>query len=498
MAFFQDDYFKRTPATLEQVRGGGGAPPSPIDAAAALLARAKTGNTPTAEEVQVALRNLMSATPPGSKKSPQETSLINALMYDMPKYASKPQLYNDPADAFKTISQPAKPNNFASVLGKPMSQGISKGVGDIAGAITGLAGDLFGGPQQESPEDMLRRLMGEAGSYQYNGPSAHQMAQQEFDPQFQILKDIANQTTSRYNTNKAEISNMYNDLVNLTIQGRGEAQTGYNQAVQGSQSNYAAASKNLSDAATANQSAMAQELARLGIKEGTGDVVAGLQQNLQDNVGRLSAQGQGTQDLLKSLGANQYAYDTNAINLNKQQGIQTQQDFLSDYMNALSQNDQQRLALTGQRQQAENNYGLQIQKMLQEGNSSIQSNVMDMFSALQGANNNQAQQLSRQAQLDLDQAKFAFEQQQAAAKTGNTTLNAYDALAQRAAQVYKGDPIKTRQAVDEILAAYQNNPNAKTVGDFLNSVDQDTLRRDPALTSLIYDFMNRVLQSQPR
>ena len=102
MAFFQDDYFKRTPASLQQVRGGPPptVPTNPIAAAASLLERAKTGKIPTAQEVQTALRSLMAATPPGQKKSPEETSLINALMYDVPKYASKPQLYNNPADAF--------------------------------------------------------------------------------------------------------------------------------------------------------------------------------------------------------------------------------------------------------------------------------------------------------------------------------------------------------------------------------------------------------------
>ena len=499
MAFFQDDYFKRTPATLQQVRGGPPptVPSNPTAVAASILERAKTGKIPTAQEVQVALRNLMATTPPGQKKSPEEASLINALMYDIPKYASKPQLYNNPADAFPPPAAP-KPNNIGSALIQPFSKGMAGAATDAFNAIGNIASGLFG-PKEESPEDMLRRLMGEAGSYQYNGPSAQQMAKQEFDPQFQILKDIANQTTSRYNTNKGDIANMYDKLVQRTIQGRGESQAAYDKAVTGSQGNYAAASQNLTDAATQNQTALAQEMARLGINEGTGDVIAGLQKNLQDNVGRLSAQGQGTQDLLKTLGANQYGYDTNAINLNKQQGIQTQQDFLADYMNSLAQNDQQRLALTGQQQQAANNYGLQIQKMLQEGNSSLQGNVLDMFSALQGANNNQAQRLAQQAQLDLDQSKFDFQKQQAAAQQGGqNSLNAYDALAQRAAQVYQGDPVKTRQAVDEILAAYQNNPNAKTVGDFLNGVDQDTLRSDPALTSLIYDFMTRVLQSQPR
>lgn len=494
MAFFRDDYYDRTPSRQDQIRPK--APPSAAAQAAAILQRAQTGNTPTAEEVQVALRNLMAATPPGQKKSPEETSLINALMYDVPKYASKPQLYNNPADAFPPPATP-KPSNLGASFTKPFAKGMAGAASDAFDTIGNIASSMFG-PHDESPEEMLRRLMGEAGSYQYNGPSAQQMAKQEFDPQFQILKGIADQTTSRYNTNKGDIANMYDKLVQRTIQGRGEAQKGYNDAVAGSQGNYQAASQNLSDAATSNQTALAQEMARLGINEGTGDVIAGLQKNLQDNVGRLSAQGQGSQDLLKTLGANQYAADTSAINLNKQQGIMTQQDFLKDYLAAQAQNDQQRLALTGQQQQAQNNYGLQIQKMLQEGNTSLQGNVMDMFSALQGANNNQAQRYAQQAQLDLDQSKFDFQKQQAAAtQNGAGKLNAYDALAQRAAEVYKGDPVKTRQAVDEILAAYQNNPNAKTVGDFLNGVDQNALRSDPALTSLIYDFMTRVLQSQP-
>jgi hypothetical protein len=365
--------------------------------------------------------------------------------------------------------------------------------------------DLYKNAQQQedeknnSPEAIWNRLRSQAGEFGYNGPSAEQMAKEEFDPQFELLKSLADEQTKRYQSNKADISGMYNQLVGDQTAARGQDKAMYDAAVGSTGASYDAASKGLTDNTAAYSKAMAAEMARLGIKEGAGDIVGGVKNNLQDNLTRLSSQGQGTKDLLTGLGASEYTYDTNQIGVAKQAGINTQNDFLKDYMGSMAQNDQQRLQLTGAQQQAENQYDMQIQKMLQEGQSSFEDSLLGQYKAIMEGNQRQSDDFYRQAGLDLDQQKFAYQQSQDALKTQNSgPKNAYDALSERALSSY-GDPTKARAAVNEILAQYQRNPRAQSVGEFLNGIEnQDALKADPQMTSLIYDFISRILADQKK
>jgi hypothetical protein len=241
---------------------------------------------------------------------------------------------------------------------------------------------------------------------------------------------------------------------------------------------------------------MAQELARLGVKEGTGDVVAGVGKNLQDNVARLNQQGTVSQDLLTNLGANEYAFDTRNIGTAKQAGVNTQEQFLNDYMDRLAGQDQQRLQLTGQRGQAENQYGMQIQELLQKGQAAQGQNINDTLKSILQGNQQNTDNYFKQAGLNLDLSKFdwARDPSNPANMTKSPTSNPYDTLSQRALQAYGGDENKARDVVNAIISQYQQDPNAATVGDFLSHIEnQDSLKNDPNLTPLIFDFINQML-----
>lgn len=514
MAEIRDtNYWGRTPSSDAQIKLRQ-PPKRTIDE---IIAASRSGQVPTPAEIQQALAELNSQAQSnydatGSRKlNEQQKAQMDYLLYGVGKDASRPSLYNDPQDAFP---RPGIGSGLGSALsgltkgisgaaGSPVGSGVGAGVGGVADAIKGLGASMFGGESggSESPEQLYQRLRQMAGEYNYTGPSADEMAKQEFDPQFAVLKSIAEQTQNRYATNKKDITNMYNGLVNDQTKARGEDKAMFDQAVSGTDKRYDEAAAGLTGNATNYSKAMAAELARLGVKEGLGDVVGANQQNLQDNLGRLSNQGQGSQDLLTNLGANEYAFDTRGIGTAKQAGINTQEDFLREFMSAMTQNDQQRLALTGQQQAAENNYGMQIQKLLQEGRASQEDSILSQFKSILGANEDNEEDFYKQAQLDLEQQKFGWQQQMDTQRLGQssnqTQQNAYDALQQRALTQY-GDPNKARQVVDEILAAYQNNPNPQNIGDFLNSVDQDALKANPEMTSLLYDFISRIISQQKR
>lgn len=505
MALKEDNYWgrNRTPSTQAQITPQGRS----IDE---IIAASRSGHPPTALEVQNALKQLADQAKrnyetTGSRKlSDAQAAQNKALLYEIMPNATKPDLYNNPADAFAPVSAPV--NNYK---GPSVSQtlfgdkgGVTKGVGDIASGIGGIGAliadeaNAAEAAKANSPEALYARLRAQAGEYTYNGPSADEMVGKEFDPQFALLDQLKKQAGQKYETGKADISQMYNQLVNEAGVSRSQDKAMYDQAGQKIGQNYEGATKNLTDSSSAYSAAMAKELAALGVKEGLGSIAGDVGKNLQDNVGRLNQQGAVSKDLMAGLGANEFAFDTRNIGTTRQAGVNTQTDFLQNYMDQLGGLDNQRLQLTGQRGQAENNYGMQIQDLLQKGRAGWEDSILGQFKGIQDANQQQADDFYKQAGLDLDQQKFAFQQQQAMAKQDpNTQLNPYDSLQQRALQQYK-DPVKARQAVDEILAAYQNNPNPQSIGDFLNSVDQDALRSNPEMTSLLYDFISKVIGSK--
>lgn len=481
-----------------------------------IIAGSRAGQPPTPYEVQQALAQLNAQAEAnynsvGSRKlTPAQKAQMDALLYEVPRNASKPMLYNDPTDAFPRPSigsglgdaLKGLVGGVNGVAGNPVGSGVGAGVGGIAEGIKGIGASLFGdsGQAEETPEQLYQRLRKAAGEYKYSGPSAEDMVANEFDPQFALLDQLGKQTTSRYNANKADITKMYQGLVNDQTAARGQDKANFDAAVGATGKNYADASANITNNASAYSQAMAKELANLGIKEGAGDIVGGVQNNLQDNLGRLNTQGAGTKDLLTNLGANEYAYDTRNIGTAKQAGLNTQEQFLNDYMSRLDDQSNQRLQLTGQRGQALNNYGMQIQDLLQKGQGQFENGILEQFKSILGANEDNEDDYYKRAQLDLENSKFKWQQDQDMFKRQNSdqpTLNAYDTLSQRALNQYK-DPTKARMAVEEIMSAYKNNPNPQNVADFLKGLDEDSLKNNPEMTSLVYDFISRILGEQSK
>ena len=494
MAFKEDNYWNRTAVANKPLRPQAlvGKPPQGADYAAIIQAL----NNPLPEEITAADRAGIQQRYGGIEALKQ-----HVFQNSVPDTPLNHLLTTNPDTTF--TPNPDKVRSFVSdapALGSAFKDGgpLSGAVGDAKSAVDGI-GSLVAGMANDAeaaaantPEAIYKRLREQAGAYGYSGPSPDEMVAKEFDPQFALLDQLGKQQTARYDHNKADITGMYQGLVNQAGTTRNEDQARYQQASDTVGQGYKQATDNLTGSATAYQTAMAKELARLGVNEGTGDVVAGVGKNLQDNVARLNTQGANTKDLMAGLGASQYAYDTNNIGITKQAGLNTQEQFLNDYMSKMDQNDNQRLQLTGQRGQAENNYGMQIQDLLQKGRSGFESSLNDQYKAIMAGNQQGVDNQFKQAGLDLQLGQFDFQKQQAAAKQQQGASNPYDTLSQRALETYK-DPQKARQVVDEIMNQYQKNPGAATVGDFFKGLDQGALQSDPNMTALIYDFVSKVL-----
>jgi hypothetical protein len=143
---------------------------------------------------------------------------------------------------------------------------------------------------------------------------------------------------------------------------------------------------------------------------------------------------------------------------------------------------------------------MQIQQMLGDASQKQSSFVQNMVSQIMQDRNNQAQQQTRQAGMDLDLAKFGLDQQRfdaSQAQYQNSQNDPYSALQNRAAGLY-GDPGQASQASQQILNVYKANPNVKSIGDFLSKFVDGGGNLDPATQTLASYFITQVLKNQPR
>lgn len=434
----------------------------------------------------------------GSSVEPSRSALSGDDAYDW----GNDILFNEfkathPEEVNNAPVQPGPTPNTSFIgeykVAPPKSNNDGSGfLGGFQNSIMGLANsvrDMFGGP--ESIEDMYARLQAQYGGASYSGPSAEEMATSEFDPQFQMLKAIAKRQEERHQRAQGLVKQGYGALVNDAIEGRGANKKMSDQQVNQINTNAESAQSGISD--TFNKSAQdnAKFLASLGILEGQDELMAKSNDAQARELGRLSQQQQVSSDLASQLGTNQYHADTEGIGITRQAGRNTADEFMQQFLDQQAGNDAQELALTGQRQKAENAYNMQIQELLQGGQQGIAETIQDQIETILRSRQQETENEFKRAGLDLDQARFGLDTEKFNAQQNNTgAQNAYDTLAQRAATNY-GDANRARQVADSLLQVYLDNP-AGNIADWMNNINPEQLNADPMLRSLAYDFFSRV------
>lgn len=366
-------------------------------------------------------------------------------------------------------------------------------VGDIASKLFGIS-DQIVGEYNNTPEQILKRLMESTPGYSYNGPSPDAMAQKEFAPQFEILKQAAAANQQRYSTNKTEMSGLWNALVKDVGNQRTEDQQNYAQSNQqlGAIFDQSAQSQtaNMNDATKQ----MGDVLGLLGQNAAAPSLLENKQELLQKSLAQNAAAKNSAQELNTNLGANAFAYDTSRIGNTAQAGLGAQQDLLQQFVGLQNENDMRRLDVQGQQGAAENKYAMMIQELLQGGMQDRNSAINDSFQNILGAQDKQAQLELQQGRLNLDQSRFAADVgQQGQADPRN--MNPYQILLQNAAEAYQ-DPAQGRQVADQILRTAMENPNAD-MRTFFELLGPQFLA-EPNNQNLAYDYYYRVLKDKAR
>lgn len=378
------------------------------------------------------------------------------------------------------------------------SNGLLGGILDSVRGVGRLVADEANNANANDPNVILDRLRQQYGSYAYDGPSAQQMVSREFDPQFAAIDNAAHSTEGRYAANAKNLAGLYQAYANDVLAGRQADQATYAQGTKDINSSYQAAQAETTKNMSGLTKEMSDQLALLGQQSAAPSVMQEKQKLLSDQLGQLS-QAQGSAAALNTqLGANAYAYDTAQHGVAKQAGINAQGDLAAQLEDRMAGYDTQRLALEGNRGQALNNYGMMIQKIINEGNSGIGQQVNDAFKTIMQQQSDASDRELQQARLDLDLQKFASSQS-GGSSMDTSKLNPYDALVQRAQSSY-GDPQQASNASDVLYQTGMLEPNAPNMKVLMDLLEQNNpgWTKDPNNRALAYDYFTRILNANKR
>lgn len=385
---------------------------------------------------------------------------------------------------------PFNPN--APKLGSSMGSAghsLIDAINGIAQSIVGAYGDNSGG----DPTSILDQLRQQYGQYQYNGPSAETMVSREFDPQFAALKSAESATQGRYDTNSKQMKGLYDAYANEVLKGRSEDAANYAAGTKSINDSYSGASNNVTQNMNSATDEMSKQLALLGQQQAAPAVLDKKQELLNQQLGQL-ASAQGTAAALNTqLGNNTYAYDTARHGIAQQAGLNAQADLMSQLDSAMAGYGQQGMMLQGQRGQALNKYGMDIQNLINQGNSSIGQQVNDAFNTIMQSQSKQDDRTLQQARLDLDQQRFLADQSKTSSPD-TRNMNPYDALTQRAYGTYQ-DPQQASNAVETLYQTGMLDPNAQNIKVLMDLLDQNNpgWLSDPNNKALAYDYFSKIL-----
>jgi hypothetical protein len=368
------------------------------------------------------------------------------------------------------------------------------GIGGIAKSIANAANQAEGGDEFD-PMDLLSQLRSQYGQFKYSGPSAETMVSREFDPQFAALQQIEQGTQNRYKDNSGKMQGLYGALSNSVLQGRAQDQQAYKQAGNDINSSYAQGSQNVTNNMNSATKEMGAQLALLGQNEAAPAVMQDKQKLLADQLGQLS-QAQGTAAALNTqLGANTYAADTARHGVAQQAGLNAQADLSSQLEELMQQYGAQRMGLQGQRGQALNNYGMNIQKLIQEGTAGQNSAINDAFETAMRSRDTELDRELKRAGLDLDTQRLMMQSSQ----RPQEKLNPYDALLQRSAQSNE-NPQEAANDAETIFQTHMGDPNAPNIKALMDALEENSpgWLAQPGNKALAYDYFSQVLAGNKR
>jgi len=296
----------------------------------------------------------------------------------------------------------------------------------------------------------------------YSGPSAQQMASEQFSPQFQVLQNIINQTSQRYDSAYNDLGSVYNQLGDKIASQGDQIRGQYDNTGQQVGSAYNNAISSVSNQAQQNQSAIAEMLARLGLGQAAGSSLGSIGEQAQKQVGSLAQNMASRQAFNSQQGQNEMSYNQRTADNSRLVGKNAQRDATMAKQTALSGLDNQRLQLTSQQKAAENQYQQAIAKMQQDSATNGFDQWYKMQQLQSSAGQNAAQNDLGQARLMLDTEKFQNDVNQYkqtsqlnSEKALNSSGDAYAILASRAGQMFGQNSPQAADAVQRIMRAYQ-------------------------------------------
>ena len=309
----------------------------------------------------------------------------------------------------------------------------------------------------------------------YSGPSASQMASQQFGPQYQILQNLVDQAKSQYDTGFSTIGSVYNSLADKVAAQSGDIRNQYDQTGQRVGGAFNEAINSVSGTAQKNQQAIAEMLARLGIQQAAPDSLNSVGEQLQRQVGYL-AQNQASRGAFNAQqGQNELDFNTRTSANDRLAGTNKQADLTRNYGQQQFDLGNKKLDLQSQQQAAENGYAQAIAKMQQDS----ESGAFDQWYKMQQLGQGQSASDLGRARLDLDTAKFADEvgnYKDTSALNNQKALNssgdAYAILASRAGQMLGEGSPQAADAVQRVMRAYQTATSDKNGAATLNDILQ--------------------------
>lgn len=310
----------------------------------------------------------------------------------------------------------------------------------------------------------------------YSGPSADQLAAQQFAPQYQALDLIKQQAAQQYNTGYGDIGNMFNALADKTAAQADAIRGEYDATGQRVGAAYNQAMNSVSDTFSKNQSAIMEMLQRLGIGQAGGSSLGSMGAELTRAVGDIAGRQASRGAFNSQQGQNELDYNRRTADTNRLAGKNKQADLTKNYGNTQNDLALKLLDLKSGEAQAANQYGMSIQQMLQQQQQAATDNWFK-----------QMQLGVSQANSDTERGRLAFDTQkwqsqmladQLKGGSSGSATDPYSVLSQQASLLNSGNNNAAADDVDNVLLAYKlaaqtSNSGNPPLTEILNKLPQN-------------------------
>lgn len=327
-----------------------------------------------------------------------------------------------------------------------------------------------------SSADILKQYLSEIQGYQ--GPSAADMAQQQFAPQFNALDQMIAAKKQQYGTASSDIGNMWNALADSTANKAGQVKQMYDAATGYTQGNYNNAINAIQGTYSNSKSQTAELLQRLGIAQAGPDVFRSADNSLMNAVSGASNMNQAATNLLQQLGVNAQDYTRKTADTYRMAGRNAQDNLQRAMLAALGDLDIKKLELMSQQKAAENEYGLSISKQDQDARDSALNYYFKQaeLDRLSKADDQDWQLGQGRLMLDTEKWKSGMANDDRANTLAEMKL-LYDKgspfeLLQNAASRSYSDPRSAANAAAVIASVYQDTAGERlSLNEFLQAID---------------------------